>query len=100
MSIQQNENGYLEDEGDNQAPIELQEYLAEDCLKLDGLNEAIVGVTSQGYLVYDYEKIIEVFMKEPSNMEYDEAIEFFDYNVLGLEGNGNWVIMKNREYYG
>ena len=100
MSIQQNENGYLEDEGDNQAPIELQEYLAEDCLKLDGLNEAIVGVTSQGYLVYDYEKIIKVFMKEPSNMEYDEAIEFFDYNVLGLEGNGNWVIMKNREYYG
>jgi hypothetical protein len=99
MSIQQNENGYFEDEGDNQAPIELQEYLAEDCLKLDGLNEAIVGVTSQGYLVYDYEKIIEVFMKEPSNMEYDEAIEFFDYNVLGLEGNGNWVIMKNREYY-
>ena len=53
----QNENGYLEDEDDNQAPIELQEYLAEDCLKLDGLNEAIVGVTSQGYLVYDYEKI-------------------------------------------
>ena len=95
----QNQDGYLEDEGDNQAPIELQEYLAEDCLKLDGLNEAIVGVTSQGYLVYDYEKIIEVFMKEPSNMEYDEAVEFFDYNVLGLEGNGNWVIMKSRDYY-
>jgi hypothetical protein len=95
----QNKNGYLEDEDDNQAPIELQEYLAEDCLKLDGLNEAIVGVTSQGYLVYDYEKIIEVFMKEPSNMEYDEAVEFFDYNVLGLEGNGNWIIMKSREYY-
>ena len=95
----QNENGYLEDEDDNQAPIELQEYLAEDCLKLDGLNDAIVGVTSQGYLVYDYEKIIEVFMKEPSNMEYDEAVEFFDYNVLGLEGNGNWVIMKSRDYY-
>ena len=95
----QNENGYLEDEGDNQAPIELQEFLAEDCLKLDGLNDAIVGVTSLGYLVYDYEKIIEVFMKEPSNMEYDEAIEFTEYNVMGLEGNGNWVIMKNREYY-
>ena len=95
----QNENGYLEDEDDNEAPSELLEYLAEDCLKLDGLNDAIVGVTSQGYLVYDYEKIIEVFMKEPSNMEYDEAVEFFDYNVLGLEGNGNWVIMKSRDYY-
>jgi len=98
MNIQ-NENGYLEDEGDNEAPIELQEYLAEDCLKLDGLNDAIVGVTSLGYLVYDYEKIIEVFMKEPSNMEHDEAIEFTEYNVIGLEGNGNWVIMKNKEYY-
>jgi len=98
MNIQ-NENGYLEDEGDNEAPIELQEYLAEDCLKLDGLNDAIVGVTSLGYLVYDYEKIIEVFMKEPSNMEHDEAIEFTEYNVIGLEGNGNWVIMKNRSYY-
>ena len=96
MSIQ-NQDGYLEDEDDNQAPSELQEYLAEDCLKLDGLNEAIVGVTSQGYLVYDYEKIIEVFMKQ--GMENDEAIEFFDYNVLGLAGNGNWVIMKNRSYY-
>lgn len=94
----QNQDRYLEDEDDNQAPIELLEYLAEDCLKLDGLNDAIVGVTSQGYLVYDYEKIIEVFMKQ--GMENDEAIEFFDYNVLGLEGNGNWVIMKNREYYG
>ena len=93
----QNENEYLENEDDSQAPIELQEYLAEDCLKLDGLNDAIVGVTSQGYLVYDYEIIIEVFMKQ--GMENDEAIEFFDYNVLGLEGNGNWVIMKSREYY-
>ncbi len=96
----QNQDGFLEDEDDNQAPIELQEYLAEDCLKLDGLNDAIVGVTSLGYLVYDYEKIIEVFMKEPSNMEHDEAIEFTEYNVMGLEGNGNWIIMKNREYYG
>ena len=93
----QNENEYLENEDDSQAPIELQEYLAEDCLKLDGLNDAIVGVTSQGYLVYDYEKIIGAFMKQ--GMENDEAIEFFDYNVLGLEGNGNWVIMKSREYY-
>jgi hypothetical protein len=99
MSIQ-NENGYLEDEGENEAPIELLEYLAEDCLKLDGLNEAIVGVTSLGYLVYDYYKIVDVFTKEPHGMENDEAIEFFDYNVLGLEGNGNWVIMKKRSYYG
>ena len=76
---------------------ELQEYLAEDCMKLDGLNEAIVGVSSQGYLVYDYYKIVDVFTKEPHGMEYDEAIEFTEYNVMGLEGNGNWIIMKAKE---
>lgn len=89
----------LQDGEDNEAPIELQEFLAEDCLKLDGLNDAIVGVDTKGYLVYDYQKIVDVFTKEPHNMEYEEAIEFTDFNVVGLDGNGNWTIMYNREYY-
>ena len=98
MSIQ-NQDGYLEDEDDNQAPSELLEYLAEDCLKLDGLNDAIVGVDTKGYLVYDYHKIVDVFTKEPHNMEFEEAIEFTDFNIVGLDGNGNWTIMYNRENY-
>ena len=89
----------LQDGENNEAPIELQEFLAEDCLKLDGLNEAIVGVDTKGYLVYDYQKIVDVFTKEPHKMEYGEATEFVDYNVLGLEGNGNWTIMFNRDRY-
>jgi hypothetical protein len=32
-------------------------------------------------------------------MEYEEAIEFTDFNVVGLDGNGNWTIMYNRDYY-
>ena len=47
-------------EKSEEAPIELQEFLAEDCLKLDGLNDAIVGVDTKGYLVYDYQKIVDV----------------------------------------
>ena len=44
-------------------------------------------------------KTLDVFTKEPHNMEYEEAIEFTDFNVVGLDGNGNWTIMYNREYY-
>ena len=89
----------LQDGEDNEAPIELQEFLADDCMKLDGLNDAIIGVDTKGYLVYDYQKIVDVFTKESHNMEYEEAIEFTDFNVVGLDGNGNWTIMYNRDYY-
>ena len=73
--------------------------LEEDAMKLDGLDKAIVGVDTKGYLVYDYQKIVDAFTEEPHNMEYEEAIEFTDFNVVGLDGNGNWTIMYNREYY-
>ena len=89
----------LQDGEDNEAPIELREFLAEDSMKLDGLNDAIVGVDTKGYLVYDYHKIVNVFTKEPHNMEFEEAIEFTDFNVVGLDGNGNWTIIYNRENY-
>ena len=68
-------------------------------MKLDGLDKAIFGVYTKGYLVYDYQKIVDAFTEEPHNMEYEEAIEFADYNVVGLDGNGNWTIMYNKEYY-
>jgi hypothetical protein len=89
----------LQDGEDNEAPIELRDFLAEDCMKLDGLNDAIVGVDTKGYLVYDYHKIVDVFTKEPHGMEFEEAIEFTDFNVVGLDGNGNWTIIYNRENY-
>jgi len=89
----------LQDGEDNEAPIELRDFLAEDSMKLDGLNDAIVGVDTKGYLVYDYHKIVDVFTKEPHGMEFEEAIEFTDFNVVGLDGNGNWTIIYNRENY-
>ena len=73
--------------------------LEEDAMKLDGLDKAIVGVDTKGYLVYDYQKIVDVFTEAPHNMEYEEAIEFTDFNVVGLDGNGNWTIMYNKDYY-
>ena len=44
MKSKINENGYLEDTDGNEAPMEFMQHLAEDALKLDGLNDAIIGV--------------------------------------------------------
>jgi hypothetical protein len=79
-------------------PIDIAEHLAEDAMKLDNLNDAIIGVTTQGYLVYCYDKIIDHFVKE-DGMEREEAIEWTDFNVVGLDGNGNWIIVMPKYYY-
>jgi hypothetical protein len=50
-------------------------------LKADGFNEAIIGECIQSQrIIYDYEKMIEILMKD---MTQDEAMEYFDFNILG-----------------
>lgn len=54
---------------------------------LDGLDEAIVGVTHRGsesFVCYDPEKCIEILM-ERDGMDRDGAEEFFDYNIGCLD---------------
>lgn len=78
-------------------PAEIAENLADDALKLDGLNEAIIGISTQGYLVYCYDKIVDIFSS--NCMSREDAIDYVDYNVLGLDGNGNWTIVYPTYYY-
>jgi len=58
----------------------------EGLIVLDGLDDAIVGVgTSFGLapgVVYDIEKILELLQDQ--GMGYEEAMEFFDFNIAGL----------------
>ena len=57
-------------------------YPEEEFLKADGLDEAVIGIEEDEMrLVYSVDKCIEIFMSQ--GMEYDEALEFFDYNVRG-----------------
>ena len=62
-------------------------------LKADGFDEAIIGVTTQGLVVYDYDKCVEVLMKE--GMEEIEAVEHLEFNVVGAymgEGTPIFII--------
>ena len=51
-----------------------------DSIVLDGLDGAIIGVSTSGNVIYSTERIIDVFIHR-DNMTPEEATEYFDYNV-------------------
>lgn len=67
--------------------------------KYDGLDDAIVGIGQTNYsdqlVVYSYEKIIEVLVRQ--GMEQEEAIDYADFNIIGMHiGEGQPVILFER----
>jgi hypothetical protein len=79
---------------------EILEALGEEhpeAVTFDDLDDAIVGIASQWskppLVVYDYEKIIECFMKM-NDWSYEEAQEWTDFNVVQVwAGEGTPLIM-------
>ena len=65
--------------------------LEKEAIVLHGLNDAIAGASDCGRLIYDYKKVVSIFEKE--GMTQDEAIEWIDYNVMGVQCNGKGFIM-------
>ena len=53
----------------------------EDSVLIDGFDDAIVGVTTEGAVVYDYHLMIAI-MVERDGVTTDEAAEYIDYNVI------------------
>ena len=55
-------------------------YPDEEFLIADGFDEAIIGVDASSLrIIYDADKCIEILCEQ---MEYSEAEEYFEYNVL------------------
>jgi hypothetical protein len=66
-------------------PEEVAEY-NEEALIVDGFDKAIIGVAERINLgpvaAYDVETILEILM-ERDEMDYEEALEYFQYNIIG-----------------
>lgn len=63
----------------------VEKYEDDDLLKADGFDDAIIGVDERTMrLIYSVSKCIEILMKE--DMDEDEALDYFYYNV-----SGSWV---------
>ena len=65
-----------------------------DVVILDGLDAAVIEQRGSR-LVYSEEKIIDILM-ERDGMTREEAIEFIDYNIVGLvDGMRNGPIIED-----
>ena len=63
--------------------LELRAELPEDAIVFDNMSYdgSIVGVTTDGRVVYDYDKMIEELM-EDEGCSYEEAADWIDYNTI------------------
>ena len=67
---------------------EIKEWLCdrdyEDTVVLENPDDlaAILGVSDDGRLIYDYEKMVEHLITT-DGMDYEEACEFIDFNTIG-----------------
>ena len=78
------------------------ERLSEDnpeALVADGFDSAVIGVGYQGpqgpVAVYSYSKCIEAL--EAEGMDYEEALEYFEFNVQGAWVGENGPIFLYEE---
>ncbi len=74
----------------------LEGVYGDEAIQFDGLDYAIVGTDHNGYLVYDHERMIEAFVTE-DGMTREEAIEWIDYNIIGVNAGQGFIILYSNE---
>lgn len=60
----------------------LKSHLEDDAAILDGLDDCIIGVNQNNYLVYSYGQFLKHYLFEGMTMA--QAIKWVDSNILGL----------------
>lgn len=66
-------------------------FLDEDAIRFDGCDVAIIGYDHNGYIAYDYNRLLAVFMLQ--GMAREDAIDWIDYNVLPTNAGQNFTIV-------
>ena len=83
----------------------IRDYIAEEheeaaIFNIPSYDNSIVGITDDGHIIYDYDKMIKEFMSD-NNITMAEAIEFVEYNTLRtipyIEESVRPIIMFNAE---
>lgn len=73
----------------------LEGIYGDEAIQFEGLDYAIVGTTHEGYFVYDYDRMIECFVED--GMTLEDAIEWIDFNVIGINAGKGFVILYSNE---
>ena len=63
--------------------LELRAELPEDAILFDNMSYdgSIIGVTTEGRVVYDYDQMVEELMQD-EEWSYEDAVEWIDYNTI------------------
>ena len=69
-----------------------------DAIVWNGLDDAIIGIANsfgkEPVLAYSHKKIIDILMKR-DNATYEEAEEFYEFNIIGMyAGKHNPIIIE------
>ena len=70
----------------------------EDIVAADGLDEAFLGIAGDmepPVSVYSSNKCVDIFVGQ--GMTRDEAVEYFQYNVMGALGEGYPLFIETPE---
>lgn len=74
--------------------------LCEDCLTLPGHDNAIIGIVSQTiskHVLYHVPTILKNLVNE--GMEWEEALEHFDYNIRGSSQGDSYPMFLDVELH-
>lgn len=76
-----------------------QYYPDEEFLLADGLEEAFVGVDDETKrTIYDTDKCLDIYIE--AGMSYEDALEYFEFNVLGCYlGDKTPIFLERDETY-
>ena len=63
--------------------LELREELPEEAIVFDNMSYdgSIIGVTTDGRVVYDFDKMVEELMQD-EEWSYEDAVEWIEYNTI------------------
>ena len=63
--------------------LELREELPEDAIVFDNMSYdgSIIGVTTDGRVVYDFDKMVEELIQD-EEWSYEDAVEWIEYNTI------------------
>ena len=58
-----------------------------DAILINGFDHCIMGVTKQGRVIYDVKDILRTLVGMEHHWNYDDAIEWYEYNIQGSFSN-------------
>ena len=70
------------------------ELLSKDAVVIKEFDEAVVGYTDPGILVYSYNKLVDLILTQwTDDMSRKDAYEWIEFNILGLQSTGDGFVM-------